>query len=213
MKKIFLYFFLSVLILIGCKETMTTLPFFNSAEMTPEWIDKTDSRYKDIHTIRPFTFTNQNNEVVTNETFDDHIYVTDFFFTTCPSICPKMTESMLVLQEEFKNNPEILLLSHSVTPWMDTVEQLKRYANDKGVDDSKWHLVTGEMEEIYNIARKSYFADGKIGMQISDDEFLHTENFILVDKSRRIRGIYNGTMDLDITRLIEDLDILCNEID
>lgn len=199
------------LFLFQCQAKKNKLPFFNSAELLPEWIDDVNLKVDSMHTISSFEFRNQNNELVNNEAFDNHIYVTDFFFTTCPSICPKMTDSMLELQKEFEDDPEILLLSHTVTPWMDTVKQLKKYAVEKGVQDSKWHLVTGPEEEIYKLARRSYFVDGKIGLQIADDEFLHTENFILIDGKRRVRGLYNGTIKSDIQRLVEDIYILKQE--
>lgn len=197
---------------MGCKQKPETLPFFNSASFEPEWLSPSDSKFTRIHRIADFEFVDQDSAIIDNSTFDGKIYVTDFFFTVCPSICPKMTDQMLKLQERYLKNPRVLFLSHTVTPWMDTVQQLKVYANKKGVISGKWHLVTGQQEEIYSIARNSYFAEKEIGMKKGTDDFLHTENFILVDHKRRIRGIYSGTNENDIERLIEDLDILLEDL-
>ncbi|MBT3587726.1 MAG: SCO family protein, partial [Flavobacteriaceae bacterium] len=134
----------------------------------------------------------------------------DFFFTTCQTICPIMTDNMLEVQNKLKNDSTIMLLSHSVTPEIDSVAQLKKYALKKGVDDTKWNLVTGEKKEIYKLARKSYLAVKTDG---NGDQYdmIHTENFILVDKKKRIRGFYDGTDDLDIEQLLKDIEILKRE--
>lgn len=208
MKKILL------LVMIGlfwqCKKDQIKLPFYNSAEWESEWIDKGTEEYKNIHKISEFTFTDQNNQKVSNANFDGRIYVANFFFTTCPGICPLMTENMLLIQEKFKDNLAFKFISHSVTPWIDTVKQLKKYATVNKVNDKQWHLVTGEKEDIYSLARNAYFIEGQMGLQLSEDDFLHTENFILVDKERRIRGIYNGTKENDVERLQADMLILLN---
>jgi protein SCO1/2 len=148
---------------------------------------------------------------VTEKTVGGKIYVADFFFTRCGSICPKMTNNMGLLQEAFKNNNDVMFLSHSVTPEMDSVPVLKRYAEKKGVISGKWHLLTGKKEDIYNMARQQYFAGDTVGYYQTGTEFLHTENFILVDKHRRIRGVYNGTLGVEIERLTEDINTLLKE--
>lgn len=196
---------------LSCTQHENTLPYYNSAEFEPEWIDPYNRDTKKMHTIANFSFLNQNNKVITEKTFQHKIYITDFFFTTCPSICPQMTRNMHALQEHYVNNKNVMLLSHTVAPWIDSVPQLKRYAMANEVDDSKWNLVTGSQEDIYDIARNSYFAEKEIGLQLGTDDFLHTENFILVDHNRHIRGIYNGTIENDIHRLKEDIDILIKE--
>lgn len=198
-------------LVLSCTSNHSTIPYFNSADFEPVWIGEEMSAQSKLHTIADFSFVNQNNDVITHTTYQDKIYVTDFFFTTCPSICPKMTRSMSKLQDEYKEESRVMLLSHTVTPWIDSVAQLKRYAVANEVDDTKWHLVTGTQEALYNQARTSYFAEKEIGLQLSSDDFLHTENFILVDQDRHIRGIYNGTIDNDIQRLIEDINILLSE--
>lgn len=188
-----------------------TLPFYNSEDFTPEWIAKSDEKYNTIHTIAPFEFTNQNGIKVNNSTFKNKIYIADFFFTTCPSICPILAKNMNAIQEKYKEDEDILLLSHTVMPWVDTVEKIKEYAVTKEAIDDKWHLVTGNKDKIYNLARTSYFADEDFKKTKDENEFIHTENFILVDKKGRIRGVYNGTLALDIKRLQRHINILKKE--
>ncbi len=168
------------------------LPIYSPRDINPELVDSTVQHIGNDHKIADFKFTNQNREVITQKDYENYIYVADFFFTTCPTICPKMTDNMVWLQEQLKNNPEVKLLSFSVTPDIDTPEILKEYALEKGVNDSKWNLVTGDKKEIYYLARKSYLAV-KTGKPEDIYDMVHTENFILVDKNKRIRGFYDGT--------------------
>ena len=154
---------------------------------------------------------NQDGKSITQRTFNNKIYVADFFFTTCPGICPKMTANMGILQEAFLEDQEVLLLSHSVTPERDTVSVLKAYAEDKGVNSDKWHLVTGEQKEIYSLGRSSYFVEEDMGLEKTEFDFLHTENFVLIDKEKHIRGIYNGLNKTSIAQLIADIKTLKKE--
>lgn len=192
-------------------QTPIALPYFNTPDFTPQWLSTAEVNAAETHSIAPFAFTNQNGVVVVNSTFAGKVYVADFFFTSCGSICPKMTRNMASLQEAFSSESDLLLLSHSVTPEIDSVPRLKQYAESMGVNDNKWHLVTGDQAEIYELARKSYFAEERIGYDKGVDAFLHTENFILVDRNGHIRGIYNGTLGVEVTRLIEDIEMLLNE--
>ena len=139
---------------------------------------------------------------------DDKIYVADFFFTTCPGICLKMTGNMVKVQEAFKDDPEVLLLSHSVTPSIDSVPVLKNYADKNGVMENKWHLVTGDKTEIYDLGRNQYFVENDLGVPKDINDFLHTENFLLIDKNKHIRGIYNGLNRASIAQLITDIKAL-----
>lgn len=183
------------------------LPIYQPSMVNPELVDSTLHDQKKYHTVAAFQLVNQNGELITEEDYKNKIYVADFFFTTCPSICPIMTKNMVTIQEKTLDDNEIMLLSHSVTPQIDSVPQLKKYALEKGVRDKKWNLVTGDKKQIYELARKSYFAvtnDGDGGAF----DMIHTENFILVDKERRIRGFYDGTSKEDIERLLGDLQIL-----
>ncbi len=187
------------------------LPFYSDANFTPHWLAPNDPELKNFHRISPFRLLNQEGDTVTNHTFKGKIYVTDFFFTTCPGICPRMTENMSILQNEFKNDSEILLLSHSVTPKTDSVSVLKAYAENKGIESQKWHLATGSREEIYRLGRNDYFVEEDLGLEKDIDAFLHTENFVLIDKNQHIRGIYNGLNQASINQLIADIKTLKKE--
>lgn len=183
------------------------LPIYQPSMVNPELVDSTLVYVKKYHTIADFELVNQNGDTITQETYTDKIYIADFFFTTCPTICPVMTANMADIQEVIRDDDEVLLLSHSVTPEIDSVQQLKKYAFEKGVIDAKWNLVTGSKKQIYELARKSYLAvltDGDGGPY----DMIHTENFILVDKERRIRGFYDGTNLDEIAQLLEDLKVL-----
>ncbi|MBU3820778.1 SCO family protein [Flavobacteriaceae bacterium XHP0103] len=186
------------------------LEIYQPAMVSPELVDSTVQRQRKYHKIADFSFINQNGKTVTQDDYKDKIYVADFFFTTCQSICPIMTKNMANVQKEILNDNEVMLLSHTVTPEIDTVAQLKRYAKQKGVVDSKWNLVTGDKKEIYELARKSYLAvksDGDGGPY----DMIHTENFMLIDKNRQIRGFYDGTNPDEIERLLADIKILKKE--
>ncbi|PRX57166.1 SCO family protein [Flagellimonas meridianipacifica] len=183
------------------------LPIYQPSMVSQELVDSTLHYKKKYHTIADFELTNQNGNSITQRDYADKIYVADFFFTTCPTICPIMTKNMAHIQGSILDDSDVLLLSHSVTPDIDSVAQLKKYALEKGVVDSKWNLVTGDKKQIYELARKSYLAvktDGDGGPY----DMIHTENFILVDKERRIRGFYDGTNSEEIEKLLNDLEIL-----
>jgi protein SCO1 len=193
-----------------------SLPIYNPSDVNPELVDSTVQYIANNHRIADFKFTNQNGKIVTQKDYDGKIYVADFFFTTCPTICPKMTDNMVWLQNQIKNNPKVMLLSHSVTPDIDSVPVLKKYAVEKGVIDAKWNLVTGDKKDIYYIARKSYLAV-KTGKPEEMYDMVHTENFVLVDSKKRVRGFYDGT-NLDqptepgiknVKQLLEDILWLC----
>ena len=199
-----------VITFVGCKNKadQSSLPFINKPDFTPEWINPASPAYNTIHQIPAFSFTDQDGQTITEKTVTGKIYVANFMFTRCASICPKMANNLLMVQEKFKNDENVLILSHSVTPDMDSVPVLKKYANAHGINSGKWHLLTGNQEDIYRLAKKEYFAGNIIGYYQKGNEFLHTENVILLDEKRRIRGIYNGTLPLEMKRLIEDIDIL-----
>ena len=210
---IFTFIIISLIIFIAIYSLLTpkkSLKIFSPRDVNTELVDTTIQHVGYNHTIADFEFTNQNNKVITEKDYEGKIYVADFFFTTCPTICPKMTDNMVWLQEQIKGNPKVMLLSHSVTPDIDNVYVLKKYAIEKGVDDSKWNLVTGNKKDIYYIARKSYLA---VKTNSSDElyDMVHTENFILVDQKRRIRGFYDGTNLEEVKKLIEDIQYLSQE--
>ncbi|MFQ3351591.1 MAG: protein SCO1/2 [Candidatus Marivariicella framensis] len=180
------------------------LPIYSPAMVNFELVDSSMQHVKKFHRIADFKLKNQNNKWVTQNTFENKIYVADFFFTTCPSICPIMTENMSVIQNTFKNDSSVLLLSHSVTPKIDSVAQLKKYALEKGIIDEKWHLVTGPKKEIYDLARQSYLAV-KTNVDGNLYDMIHTENFILIDPDKRIRGFYDGTVKEDMKEIQNDI--------
>lgn len=186
-----------------------SLPVYQPNDVTSELVDSTLQHVKKYHTIADFSLLNQNGETITQQDYEGKIYVADFFFTTCVTICPIMTDHMAKIQQQLINDQEVLLLSHSVTPEIDSVAQLKRYALEKGVRDEKWNLLTGDKKHIYELARKSYLAAKDI--PYSEYDLIHTENFVLVDKKRRIRGFYDGTDPEAIQQLLEDISILKKE--
>ena len=186
------------------------LPVYNPVDVNPRLVDQSLLHINSNHKIGDFSLINQNGKVITQEDYKDKIYVSDFFFTTCPTICPIMTHNMAKIQKEFGEDDSVMLLSHSVTPEIDSVSVLRDYADEKGVIDAKWNVTTGDKKHIYELARKSYFAvvdEGDGGVQ----DFIHTENFILVDKKRQIRGYYDGTQDEEMDRLIGDIKTLQKE--
>lgn len=186
------------------------LPVYQPDMVNNELVDSTVQEVRKYHTIADFKLFNQNGDTITQDFYKDKIYVADFFFTTCVTICPIMTDHMLKIQEKLKDDPEVLLLSHSVIPKADSVPQLKKYALEKGVDDKKWNLVTGDKKQIYDLARKSYLAAKSQG-DAGPFDMIHTENFVLVDKERRIRGFYDGTNPKVIDNLLHDIEILKKE--
>jgi len=187
------------------------LPIYQPNMVSFQLVDSTVQHVKRFHKIKDFSLVNQNGEKITNENYRDKIYIADFFFTTCQGICPIMKENMIILQDEYKDDDQVYLLSHTVTPEIDTKEVLKKYSLEKGVIDSKWNLVTGDKKQIYNLARKSYL----VAEDIEESklfEMIHTENFVLVDPERRIRGFYDGTDQESMNALIYDIKVLKKEI-
>lgn len=222
--KIKLFFILVCTLLTSCKQEFKKedivaketsrvehLPYYNDALFTPNWLTPNSEEEKLFHKIPDFELVNQLGDTITQKTFDNKIYITDFFFTSCPGICLKMTANMSKLQEEFKEDSEIILLSHSVTPSIDSVAVLHEYAEKHNVIANKWHLVTGDRNEIYELGRNQYFVENDLGIPKNINDFLHTENFLLIDKEKHIRGIYNGLNRASIAQLITDIKALKEE--
>jgi protein SCO1/2 len=172
------------------------LPVFGERD-----VEGTDTVY---HTIADFAFVNQDSAIVTNRTFNDKIYVADFFFTSCRTICPIMKTQMLRVYDSIRNDPNVLLLSHTIDPEYDTVGLLHDYADRLGVQSNKWHFVTGEKDAIYKIAQTSYFSTA-LEDKTEPDGFIHSGAFLLIDPDRRIRGKYDGTEEDDVNRLLADI--------
>ena len=213
-KKFGIFFSVLCLIIIGIIYSILNvkqpLPIYQPAMVSEELVDGSIQHQMKYHKIADFSLTNQNGETITQDTYKDKIYVADFFFTTCQTICPIMTDHMYQIQKEILSDDDVMLLSHSVTPKIDSVAQLKKYAKKKGVIDRKWNLVTGDKKQIYELARKSYLA---VKTQGNGDQYdmIHTENFMLIDKKRQIRGFYDGTNPEDIDKLLEDIETLKDE--
>lgn len=200
------YYFVFFLLLSCVESSNIDLPIIGPSDFKDELVDNKVNK-EQSHFVSDFELINQNGDTITNKDYKDKIYVVDFFFTRCGSICPIMTNNMMKIQDKFLENDNLMLLSISVTPNIDNVATLKKYAKSKGVINSKWNITTGNKKHIYELARKSYFAvlkKGDGGLQ----DFIHTPNFILIDKKKQIRGIYDGTDDTEIKRVIKDIKTL-----
>lgn len=204
---------LSVSIFGSCKNSVNeALPYYNVPSFTPIFLkSKQDVAAKVPHQIANFSFKNQNNKTVTQKDIEGKIHVANFFFTSCGSICPVMTGHMKKIDSAFKGDQDLVLLSYTVTPWIDSVTVLKAYAQRNAITNKNWHLLTGSKADIYKLARQSYFAEEDLGFTKDSTNFLHTEHFLLIDKNKRIRGIYNGTLALETEQLIKDVFILKKE--
>ena len=201
------FYYFIFFVLLSCVESSNIdLPIIGPSDFKDELVDNKVNK-EQSHFVSDFELINQNGDTITNKDYEDKIYVVDFFFTRCGSICPIMTNNMKKIQDKFLENDNLMLLSISVTPNIDNVATLKKYAKSKGVINSKWNIATGNKKHIYELARKSYFAvlkKGDGGLQ----DFIHTPNFILIDKKKQIRGIYDGTDDTEIKRVIKDIKTL-----
>lgn len=192
-----------ILLLLSCIEKKETpLPIYGEREIVDG-----DTLY---HTIEDFRFVDQDSSIVTNATFDGKIYVTDFFFTSCRTICPVMKTQMKRVYDQIKDDPDVLLLSHTIDPKHDTVALLHDFAERLGVNSAKWHFVTGDLDSIYNVAQRSYFVTA-LEDSAEPDGFIHSGAFLLIDKDRRVRGTYDGTVDESVDRLLEDIQRLKKE--
>lgn len=182
------------------QKPIRSLPFYGPKQA----LMLNDTMY---HRVGDFKFINQDGKEITSEFTKDKIYVTDYFFTTCKSICPIMSNRLKTVYETFRNEPSVLILSHTVDPETDTPEQLKNYANQHGVNDKRWQFLTGSKPELYALARKSYLLNAEEGNG-GEEDFIHTQNFALIDKEKHIRGFYDGTDSLDVERLKADIKLL-----
>lgn len=185
-----------------------SLPYYDTREFTPRWLDANSPQLEDFHRIPDFSFTNQEGRRITEEDVAHGVYVASFFFSTCPGICPMVRSKLAAVQERFIDDENVTILSHSIRPGTDTVEVLRAYAELHGVRSGKWHLLTGDRNTIYTLAREAYFADEDLGSPTEDSDFLHTENLLLIDGDRHIRGIYNGLSSSSVQHLIADIEAL-----
>ena len=211
------FLLLSSFLIFSCNEKIKDtidMPYYNSPDFEPFFIkNKSKVSKKITHKIDSFSFLNQDSISVTQFVFENKIHVANFIFTSCGSICPIMTSNFKIVGDKFKTDTTIVMLSYSVTPWIDKPYVLKKYMKKNGITNTNWHFLTGDRASIYKLARQSYFAEENIGFSKDSTEFLHTEHVILVDKAKRIRGIYNGTLRLEMQHLVEDIKSLQIELD
>ena len=197
---------------MGCSSDATQIPYYNTPDFTPTFLSENQELKNTItHQISDFSFVNQYKQIITNKEIEGKVHVANFMFTSCTSICPDMTGNMKLVEEAFFNDERVAVLSYSVTPWIDTPDKLLDYVKFNDIKTNNWHFLTGSKNDIYSLARESYFAEESIGFSKDSTDFLHTEYFILVDKNKRIRGVYNGTLMLESKQVVEDIKILLEE--
>lgn len=209
------FLLLSSLLVFSCVENNVNaieLPYYNAPDFTPIFIKtKSEVKQKITHQIGDFSFLNQDSVFIDQKRIENKIHIANFIFTSCGSICPTMTKNMKIVSDRLRNEQNIVFLSFSVTPWIDKPHILKKYRERNDIVNKNWEFLTGSKTDIYRLARQSYFAEEDIGFSKDSSEFLHTEHFILVDKNKRIRGIYNGTLPLEMQNLLDDIKTLTNE--
>ena len=209
------FLLLSSILFFSCannKKKIIGLPYYNEPTFTPYFLsNKKEIKRKINHTIADFSFLNQDSVIINQKTIEGKIHIANFIFTSCGSICPIMTKNLKFVNDSLNHNKNIIYLSYSVTPWIDKPSVLQKFKKNYEIQNKNWHFLTGEKEAIYKLARQSYFAEEDIGFSKDSTEFLHTEHFILVDRNKRIRGIYNGTLKLEMEQLISDIINLENE--
>jgi protein SCO1/2 len=207
--KVYLKGFLIFLVLIsGCESKK--LPYYGEQEVIKKVVDGKEVEQTIYPVIPDFSFINEDGEVVTEKDFKNKVYVADFFFVTCPTICPVMKKNMLTVYNEYKENPEVKILSHTIDPEHDTPEVLKKYATDLGISGKLWQFVTGDKEKIYDIGQKHYMVSA-LEDSSQAGGYIHSGAFVLIDKDRHIRGMYDGTTEEGTAKLIQDLAVLLKE--
>lgn len=201
-----------IFIMASCSTRKESLPYYNEPDFTPYFLENADLVEKQIvHQIGSFKCTNQDGKYITEKDIEGKVHVANFMFTTCAGICPKMTHNLKPVAQRFQNNQDFMILSFSVMPWVDSVQKLKAYQELQQITATNWQFLTGNSHDIYTLARTSYFAEEETGFTKDSTDFLHTEHILLVDRSKRIRGIYNGTLQTDIQQLITYIDLLLKE--
>ena len=204
-------FLILLIVTISCEQSkINNLPIYGRKVITETIINEEIKIDTTDHTISNFSFVNQNGEIINNSTFNNSIYIADFFFTSCPTICPLMKSEMMRVYKKYENEESVKFLSHTINPNYDNVERLKEYSKKFNIDSNKWHFVTGDIDEIYEIGLKSYMVIAAED-SLSPGGFLHSGAFLLVDKNRKIRGVYDGTNRVDVNKLLDDIPILLNE--
>ncbi len=187
------------------------LPYFAKKDLEPFWEKEEKKISSRAIQIPNFHLTNQENNTFTNENIRGKLTVVSFFYTLCHGICPNIVEQLKKVQDAYSNDPNITIVSYSITPDLDKADVLKNYAKEKKIQSSKWNLLTGKREVIYDLARQSFQADTEASDKMSEKDFVHSESLYLLDRSLRLRGIYNGIRTIAIQKLMEDISILKNE--
>jgi len=198
-----------VLWLSGCKEEPKRLPFLQM-EITDHVVDGKTIKDTSFRTIPSFKLLNQDSAIVTEKDFDNTIYVADFFFTSCPTICPVMHRNLMKVYQKYKGNLRVKLASHTIDVKYDTPSRMKAYAGKLGVEGTQWEYLWGTRDEIYALAERNYLV-AVVEDKKAPGGFVHQGYLVLVDKQKRIRGAYDGTLDTDVKKLMEDMDVLLNE--
>ena len=206
-KNISIFIFI-ISLMLACNKKQETLPYYNTPDFEPVWNPCKEMK---LHSIPAFSFTNQSNQKITDKNLERKITIVNFIFTTCGGICPDMTRNLRVVLDTFASDNLIQFQSYSVKPWEDSVTRLKEFADIYSLNEKKWNLLTGDKATIYELARKAFFAEEDAGYNKDSTEFLHTENVLLIDKNKHIRGLYKGTLPLDMQHLITDINILKKE--
>jgi len=200
----------NLLFVFSCYEERK-IPYYNNPDFSPLFVsNKNDVDNIITHKIGDFSFVDQNKKVISQNDIEKKIHIANFIFTSCTSICPSMTNNMKIVDSAFHNNSRVKILSYSVTPWIDTPDRFKSYTKEYNISSENWHFLTGSKNDIYKLARESYFAEESLGFSRDSTDFLHTEFFILVDGNKRIRGVYNGTLKLEALQAVEDIKELLN---
>ncbi len=201
MIKYSLFVLILATVFIACGESNRKLPYLGNRDF-----DGKDTVY---HAIPDFSFINQDGDTLSQNDFSNKVYVSDFFFTSCPTICPTMKTQMLRIYEKYKENPEFGILSHTIDPNHDSVEVLKKYRDRLGIKGNTWQFVTGDQKAIYKIAQDSYMVSAMEDSSAVDvGGFVHSGAFVLVDKDKHVRGVYDGTKEIEVSKLLKDIDLL-----
>jgi len=198
--------------ILSCKQKKeSSLPYYNTPDFSPHFLSEQKAEKEITHTINSFSFTDQDNKTITDKFLDNKVHVASFIFTSCGSVCPVMIKNLDILSRHYEKDSDVVLLSFSVTPDIDTPEKLNDFKTLNKINNPNWYFLTGNKNQIYKLARQSYFAEEDIGFTKDSTNFLHTEHIILADQDKKIRGIYNGTLQTDIQQLIKDIQILKTE--
>ena len=196
---------------MGMRPRGEALPFYTSRDLTPRWISPRSAEYGRIHRVARFSLTDQDGHAVTERDVDGKVYVASFFFTRCHQLCPILGSGLRRVQAAFAGDSSVAILSHSVTPEIDSVAALKRWAAMRGVRSGRWHLLTGDRAQIRRLAERSYFVELSDSTGNTQGTLVHTETLVLVDRHRRIRGVYDGSLAYDVAQLIADIRTLRGE--